>query len=71
MTHAAVLRNLLFSENDSPTPDHTPSPDIAKNIEQFSVDYRKYIVKEMADELDKQDKEAEHIQRVKSNPAKA
>lgn len=63
------LSRLLFAEdtvNSARKTDNTP--EITKNIEKFSAQYRKYVVSEMTEELNKQARQAEQIQIVKANP---
>lgn len=64
------LSKLLFAEDtDVHKADEDDStPKISKNIEKFSVQYRKHVVSEMTEELNKQARQAEQIKIVKANP---
>lgn len=67
------LTNLPFAEiaETNTTESSDTTPEVTKNIEKFSVQYRKYVVSEMTEELDRQARQAEQIQIVKANPKAA
>ena len=67
------LTNLLFAESTESKTDDTvdSTPEVTRNIEKFSIQYRKHVVSEMTEELDRQARQAEQIQIVKANPKAA
>lgn len=65
-----VAKLLLADDIEAQKPEQDDAiPTVSKNIEKFSAQYRKHVVSEMTEELNKQARQAEQIQIVRTHPS--